>query len=360
MAYSTINKPTDYFNTLLYTGDMVDGDGSGHTQSITGVGFTPDWVWHKGRSAARPHIIVDSVRGTTNYNTLSSQDSNAESTTNTNGSIKSIDSDGITLEAGTDSSSKAVNAGGNGQTYATWNWLAGGSASSNTDGSITSSVSANTTSGLSIVTYTGTGANASVGHGLGAAPTMLFIKKRSAAGGDWVVSGDNVEWTKYLYLNSTQVRNTNNFFQNTAPTSSVFTLSSDGGVNQSSTTFVAYCFAEKKGFSKFGSYSGNLSDDGTFVYTGFAPAFVMIKGVTTATSWIMFDNKREPSNPTYKRLHAELGDAEYTTAYGIDMLSNGFKFRTSDNSFNHTNTYMYMAFAERSLVGTNNVPALAR
>ena len=147
MAYTTIDKPSDYFNTVSYTGDMVDGDGTGHTQSITGVGFQPDWVWHKGRSNARTHILVDSVRGLTNYNWLVSSGTTAELTTNTNGAIKSIDSDGITLENGNDSSSKSNNAGANGETYVFWNWLAGGTASSNTDGSITSSVSANTTSG---------------------------------------------------------------------------------------------------------------------------------------------------------------------------------------------------------------------
>jgi len=346
MAYSTINKPTDYFNTVLYSG-------TGSSNSVTGVGFQPDWTWIKSRNNTRNHNVYDSVRGTTKviYTDLT----NAESTQASG--LTAFNSDGFTVV-----SDLGVN--GASDNYASWNWLAGGSASSNTDGSITSSVSANTTSGFSVVSYTGTGANATVGHGLGAAPTMIFVKKRSVAGGDWVVSGDNVEWTKYLYLNSTQVRNTNNFFQDTAPTSSVFTLSSDGGVNQSSTTFVAYCFVEKKGYSKFGSYTGNGNNDGAFIYTGFKPAMIIIKDTSAVNNWRLFDNKRPAFNQTDKLLFPSVSNAETVNVAGsgaIDITSNGFKCRSSAAGINGSgSTFIYMAFAERSLVGTNGVPALAR
>lgn len=335
-----INKPTDYFNTVLYTG-------TGAIQSVTGVGFQPDWLWTKIRSDTGNHTVWDSVRG--------ANASLQTSTTNAEGSshIDSFDSDGFTLDAAIQNTS--------GETFVAWNWLADNtSGSSNSDGSITSSVSANTTSGFSVVTYTGTGANASVGHGLGAAPTMIFVKKRSAAGGDWVVSGDNVEWTKYLYLNSTQARNTNNFFQDTAPTSSVFTLSSDGGVNQSSTTFVAYCFVEKKGYSKFGSYTGNGNTDGTFIYTGFKPAFILVKDTGSTNGWYMFDSKRSSYNGEGARLEANSNSAELTNN-NFDILSNGFKNRLSGTGSNGSGSnYIYMAFASEPLVGTNNIPATAR
>ena len=361
MAYTTIDKPSDYFNTVLYTGDLQDSDGTGHTQSITGVGFTPDWVWHKGRSGARTHILVDSVRGTTNYNWLISNSTSSEITANTNGAIKSIDSDGITLENGNDSSCKSNNAGKNGETWVFWNWLAGGTASSNTDGSITSTVSANTTAGFSIGTYTGTGSATTVGHGLGVAPSMIIVKNRGASS-DWRVFHEDVGNTKWLQLNDTSASQTSSTMWNdTSPTSSVFSIGTSGGVNTSSGTYVFYAFTEKKGYSKIGSYTGNGSTDGTFVYTGFKPAFILTKNLGSGHDWWLLDNKRDVDNPTEARLVAS-SNAEDSAANSHDFLSNGFKCRASNTADVNGNgdTMIYMAFAESPFVTSTGIPTTAR
>ncbi len=350
-----INKPDEYFNTKLYTG-------TGATHNITGVGFQPDWVWIKGRSVAYSHILHDVVRGSTKE--LKSNSTGAEGT-DANG-LTSFDSDGFSLGTG-----GAVN--NNGTTYASWNWLAGGTASSNTDGSITSNVSANTTSGFSIVSYTGTGSAATVGHGLGAVPKMIIVKTRESLG-NWVTYHGTQGATKYLELNGTGAVGTSTAaFNDTEPTSSVFSLGTWSNTNDSGNDMIAYCFAEKKGFSKFGSYTGNGSTDGTFVYTGFKPAFVMIKCSSSSgsyTSWSMFDTTRQTFNVNAgKTLYANKNSAEgvrgngsdsSTTIPGIDMLSNGFKCRVLNDEVNNTADYIYMAFAENPLVGTNNIPATAR
>ena len=345
MAYTTIDKPTDYFNTVLYTGNGTDNT------SITGVGFQPDWVWLKARNQADYHYSMDSVRGA--LKPLFQNDSSAEA--NFSDSLKSFDSDGFTLGTSGDLNASS-------QTMVAWNWLAGGTASSNTDGSITSTVSANTTSGFSIVSYTGTGSNATVGHGLGVAPSFVIIKDRGNAV-SWVVSGDNIGWNKNVYLDSTQAVQTANHFQDTAPTSSLMYLATDAAVNGSSRNYIMYCFAEKTGYSKFGSYTGNGSTDGTFVYTGFKPAFVIAKDSSAVNNWRLFDNKRPEFNLTDKILFPSLSDAETVNVSGggaIDILSNGFKIKSSANGLNASGaTYIYMAFGQ-SIVGSNNIPATAR
>ena len=361
MAYTTIDKPTDYFNTVLYTGDLQDSDGTGHTQSITGVGFTPDWVWHKGRSNARTHILVDSVRGLTNYNWLITNSNSSEITANTNGAIKSIDSDGITLENGTDSSSKSNNAGKNGETWVFWNWKAGGTASSNTDGSITSSVSANTTAGFSIVSYTGTGSNATVGHGLGAVPQMIIVKNRDGGTDNWAVYHKELGKDKWLKLNTTDASATDTIMWNdTTPTSSVFSVGTYTNSNGNTNGMIAYCFAEKKGYSKFGSYTGNGNADGTFIYTGFKPAFILIKA-NRAEDWALFDNKRDTFNVADHYIAASAGSAENSNLDTMDILSNGFKIRTTGAyvNFSGTENY-YMAFAEAPFVTSTGIPTPAR
>ena len=349
--YTTIDDPTKFFNTVTYTGDLQDSDGTGHTQSITGVGFQPDWVWHKGRSGARTHMIVDRVRTVSSYNWLVSSGSGAELTTNTNGAISSIDSDGITVQNGNDSSSKSNNAGKNGETWVFWNWKAGGSASSNSDGSITSTVSANTTAGFSIVKYTGTGSNATIGHGLGVEPSMIIIKNLTASR-DWLVYHKQLGNTHGIYLDLTNASTSSSgFFNNTSPTSSVFSVGTDTDANDSSDDTIAYCFAEKQGYSKFGSYTGNGNADGTFVYTGFLPAWVMIKNISTADPWLMLDNKRDTFNPMEKRLDANDNDAEATGTDYADFLSNGFKIIGNLGIHNNSNqNYIYMAFAEHPFV----------
>ena len=342
MAYTTIKKPSDYFNTKLYTG-------TGSTQSITGVGFQPDLVWTKTRSNLESHELYDAVRGATKM--ISSNLTSAETTKST--ALTGFDLDGFTL-----GSNGEVNASG--RTFASWNWLGANGTAANTDGSISSTVSANTTSGFSIVSYTGTGANATVGHGLGVTPKMIIARSRSngGAGWNWGVYHKDLGNTNAMFLNSTAASTSvSAYWNNTSPTSSVFSLGSDGVVNLSSGTFIAYCFAEKQGFSKFGSYVGNGSTDGTFVYTGFKPAFVITKASSASgQGWHMQDNKRDGFNYDNKRLFANSSDSESGTTR-MDLLSNGFKYRDGDGNGNGI-TYIYMAFAEQPLVGDN--PATAR
>jgi hypothetical protein len=353
MAYTTIDNPKLFFNTVLYTGDLQDSDGTGHTQSITGVGFQPDWVWHKGRSGARTHMIVDRVRGVSSYNWLASNGSGAELTTNTNGAISSIDSDGITVQNGNDSSSKSNNAGKNGETWVFWNWLAGGTTSSNGNGSITSTVSVNSVSGFSIVSYTGTGSNATVGHGLGVAPSLIINKCRSASQ-NWATYHAGIGATKAVFLDGTDAATTSSsYFNDTAPTSSVFTVGSSGDTNKSSQTHISYCFAEKKGFSKFSTYEGNGSSDGPFVHTGFKPAFLITKRADTGgDNWHILDSTRDIDNPAQEVISANANTAEGTTSTSkIDFLSNGFKCRGTGSSINTDGlTYIYIAFAENPFV----------
>jgi len=343
-----INKPSEYFNTKLYTGN-------GTTQSITGVNFQPDLVWYKSRSNAFTSGLFDVIRGTSKQ--LYSSTTDAEATYS---GVTSFDSDGFSL--GND-------AGGNqsSATYVAWNWKANGAGVSNTDGSITSTVSANTTSGFSIVQFTGTGANATVGHGLGVTPAMVIVKVISASGNHWMTWNKNLPSAtdSFLRLNTTaSVATISNFWGTSAPNANTFSLGAGYDNNISGATHIAYCFAEKKGFSKFGSYTGNGNADGTFIYTGFKPALVIQKHYSGAATegWQMWDTKRNTYNLTDLNLAADAAAAEFTaTARAIDILSNGFKCRGADNSGNASGQgYIYMAFAENPLVGTNGVPATAR
>ena len=350
MAYTDIDKPNDYFNTVLYTGT---GSG-GSNREITGVGFQPDFTWVKTRGSSQEHVLSDSVRGATKA--LDSQATTEEETTSTR--IGAFISDGFQLGSG--SIQNRVNQSGIG--IASWNWLASNTTASNTDGSITSTVSANTTSGFSIVSFDLTGQTGvkTVGHGLGTAPKVVITKRRSGGAGDWT-SYFGAIGNSYLVLNSTAAGATNaDFMNNTAPTSSVFTVGDPTWWAQS--PFIAYCFAEKKGFSKFGSYVGNGSTDGTFVYTGFKPAFVIIKRSSSTSNWVMFDNKRDIDNVCHNTVYANLANAE-TTADGkdIDMLSNGFKLRSNTTETNGSgSTYIYMAFAENPFVTSTSIPTTAR
>ena len=339
-----INKPKDYFNTVLYSG-------TGSSNSVTGVGFQPDWTWIKSRNNTRNHNVYDSVRGTTKV--IYADLTNAESTQASG--LTSFNSDGFTVV-----SDLGVN--GASDNYASWNWLAGGTASSNTDGSITSSVSANTTSGFSIGTYTGNSTSgATVGHGLSDTPDWIIVKTTSAAD-NWQVYHQALGNTSRLELNNTDaVASSTALWNNTSPTSSVFSLGNGSVVNSSSRDYVFYAFAEKKGFSKFGKYRGNSSSDGVFVYLGFKPAMVMVKSNATE-AWEILDNKRSNSfNAVDGVLFPNLSNAEETTNDICDFLSNGIKFRHSDGRHNSSahDTY-FMAFAESPLVGTNNIPATAR
>jgi hypothetical protein len=339
-----INKSTEYFNTKLYTGNSS-------TNAITGVGFQPDLVWIKSRSVIRDHVLTDSVRGIASQ--IHSNTTDAESTYTND--VTSFDSDGFTVSTDSD-----VN--GDTFTYASWNWLASNTTASNTDGSITSTVSANTTSGFSIGTYTGTNVDNTVGHGLGVAPDVIMVKCTSTAH-DWVVYHSALGSGSAIALNLTDASYGATGWQNTEPTSTVFSIdNAANSVNQSGQSFVFYAFAEKKGFSKFGSYVGNGSTDGSFIYTGFKPAFVMIKVSSTTNDWSMYDNQRDPINQVDNYLQPNTSSAEVSdTGKGTDFLSNGFKLRTTHGTHNTSGaTYIYMAFAESPLVGTNNTPAVAR
>jgi len=347
-----INKPNLHFNTKLYTGN----GSSGH--SITGVGFQPDWVWIKNREQSYSHFLTDAVRGVTKeiYS-----DSNGAEYTRSNG-LTAFGADGFTVGDNNGHNQ-------NGNNLASWNWKAGGGqGSSNTDGSInTTYTSVNTTAGFSISTWTGTGANGTIGHGLGAKPEMIIVKNYSASQ-NWCVyhsglSGTEGHKTLYLDLNQAEADQTG-LWNDTAATSSVFSVGTNTNTNGSSASMIAYAFAEKKGYSKFGSYTGNGNADGTFVYTGFKPAFLMVKKTDSAENWYMKDNKRDPRNEMNQSVLYANGNAVENTGGSWlkgDAVSNGFKIRISDSSSNGSNSpYIYMAFAENPIVGSNNIPATAR
>ena len=341
MAYTTINKSTDYFNTKLYTGN-------GSTNAITGVGFQPDLLWFKNRNSAINHMWFDSVRGIDKY--FYGNLNEAEGTSSS--VLTAVGSDGFTVGANNN-----VNGSGNG--IASWNWKANGTGSANTQGDIASTVSANTTSGFSIVSYTGTGSNATVGHGLGSAPSMIIIKNRSVSSGFWRVyhSGLNSN-NKNLKLNATNAEATDSSIWNdTSPTNVNFSVGTSSDTNGSGNAMIAYCFAEKQGYSKFGSYTGNGSADGTFVYTGFSPAFVIVKKTNGTDDWRMFDNKRPGFNVINDELKPNTSGSE-GAGDKMDFLSNGIKFRVN-SSVNASGTFIYMAFGQ-SIVGSNNVPNNAR
>ena len=347
-ALCTTNLPTptigatsttlanDYFNTVLYTG-------TGSSLSVTGVGFQPDWVWIKERNAAADHGLYDAVRGVQNQ--LESNTTTAETAEATG--LTAFGSDGFTVGALAQLNTSA-------DTYVAWNWKANGAGSSNTAGTITSTVSANTTSGFSIVTYTGNGtAGATVGHGLGVTPDMIIVKSRSVGTGDWVVWHGSLTSSNnnYLLLNSTAAVNTaNQPWNNTLPTSSVFSLRTWDSVNQNSSTYVAYCFDAVAGYSAFGSYTGNGSTDGPFVFTGFRPRWVMFKKSSGTSNWGIVDTARDTFNVTDLYLYANSSNAEATgtstSGLFLDVLSNGFKLRGNSGDINDSATYIYMAFAE--------------
>ena len=341
-------EPADNFNTILYT-----GNGSS-SRSLTGVGFQPDWVWLKDRSAGYQHSLFDSVRGTGANKKLYSSLSEAEGGANSvYGHITSFDSDGFSVATGT---SGAQHVNHNTVTYVAWNWLAGGSAVTNNNGSIQSSVSANTKAGFSIVSYTGNAtAGATVGHGLSSTPEVYIVKSRSL-GTSWVTYHKDASSTPedgYLVLNGTDAFFDTVVWNDTAPTSSLFSLGGTGySSNNSGATYIAYCFHSVEGYSKFGSYTGNGSSDGPFVYTGFRPALVIVKNSTGTESWGIGDSIRSPINPANDRLYPNLSNAEYSTGDWIDLVSNGFKSRGT--AFNTSSaTYIYLAFAEQPFKYSN-------
>jgi hypothetical protein len=330
LPYSSIVDGSEYFSTVLYTGN-------GTSQSITGVNFQPDFTWIKQRSSTEWHILSDVIRGTDKQ--LFSNSTNAEQTDST--FLTSYNTDGFTVGTSTGTN-------GSGSTYVAWNWKANGTAVSNTDGTITSSVSANTTAGFSVVTYTGnTTAGATIGHGLGSAPNMIIIKDRDTVD-NWAVyhsslGGGNAS----LFLETTTAVNASlNMWNSTAPSSLVITLGDRDEVNRA-TAHVAYCFADVEGYSKINSYTGNGSTDGPFIYTGFRPAWIMLRDSTNVQNWIVLDTARNTYNAPASYLLPNSSGAEGTLDPGVDVLSNGFKMRTANSGWNTSSAVMiYMAFAE--------------
>ncbi len=349
MAYTTINKSTDYFNTKLYTGN-------GSVRTETGVGFQPDMVWIKDRTGTNNNEIADAVRGA-NYQIYPNL-TNAQ--TNAGGHLTAFTSDGFTL--GTDGATNTNNSN-----YVSWNWKAGTTGSGSTTGSGTAkaySYSVNTTSGFSIINYTGNGTiGQQIPHHLGTTPSLIIQKNRDRTSNFLTYHHKNFSSNgNKLNLNTTDATQTDTGTYNSAPTSTHVVIGNDAGMNTNDESHIMYCFAEKTGYSKFGSYTGNLNVDGPFVYTGFKPAFVLIKNSSNAgLMWNIRDNKRDTFNPNNAVLYPNSNEVE--NAHGandVDLLSNGFKIRTNNGHTNASgNTYIFMALGQ-SLVGSNNVPCTAR
>ena len=341
-ALNTYNLPTPtiaqgnkYFNSVLYTGN-------GSTNTITGVGFQPDFVWAKDRGTANAHRLVDAVRGVTK--TLYSNLTDAEGTES---GLTAFNSDGFTLGS-------ATGMNYNTEPFVAWNWKANGSGSSNTNGSITSTVSASTTSGFSVVTYTGTGSDATVGHGLGVVPSMIIGKNRNNTN-DWRVYHTSIGAANILVISTTAASASGGTWNSTTPTSTVFTVAGGANMNvNSSTTYVAYCFAPIAGFSAFGSYTGNGSTSGPFIYCGFKPRWIMIKITSGTDDWYIWDTARNTYNGLTLALYADLSNAEYTYPAQINVLSNGFNLVGTGNGGNASGaTYIYMAFASNPFAYSN-------
>jgi hypothetical protein len=341
MPTPTIPAGNLFFNATTYTGT---GAALTVANGVAGQSFQPDLVWIKCRSNAFNNNLVDSVRGITKD--LLSNTTDTESTI---ASFTSFNSNGFTF-----SNDNAQRLNDSAATYVAWNWKAGGTAVSNTDGTITSSVSANQTSGFSVVTYTGTGSNGTVGHGLsvlGVAPQMVIVKRRDLAPSSWTVWHTNFSSIQYIYLNLTNAVSSSSgstVWNSTLPSSSVISLGTYTDVNASGGTYVAYCWAPIAGYSAFGSYTGNGSADGPFIYTGFRPKFVMIKSSSAGFGWIIYDSARNTFNEMGARLFPNSSSAE-TTLGSFDFLSNGFKIRFGSGlqEINNTGgTYIYACWAE--------------
>ena len=333
-----IKKPNQHFDVTTYTGN------SSTTQNIN-TGISPDFVWIKSRtSGTGHHSLIDRVRGdiALNSNQTVAEYSVGDFNMNTNG----------TIDVPFFANDYSMNTSGN--SYVAWNWKAGGAAVTNTSGTISSQVSANPIAGFSVVTYTGNGtAGATIGHGLGVAPSMMIAKNRSSGGSasyEWTVYHTSLGATKAVFLNDTGAAATDaGYWYNTAPTSTLITVPSNTRTNVNGSNFVIYCFAQVAGYSAFGSYTGNGSTDGSFVYLGFKPKFIMLKNSTSATSWSMLDTSRNTYNISNTRLFAESSQVEDTSQDTMDILSNGFKLRTTGLGVNgNGSTIIYMAFAENA------------
>ena len=349
-----IDKPNLHFDGKIYLG-------SSSAVTVSGLGFQPDWVWVKDRDNANQQVWVDVVRGAGKF--LQSNLANAQ-VDNASQSISAFTSDGFTTGTANPANESASTTKG----FMSWNWKAGNSSgSANSDGSLASTVSVNTTAGISIVKYTGNGSSgATVGHGLGAKPKVIILKSYEN-GQQWAAYWEALGATKYMRFNTTNGEATSSArWNNTEPTTSVFTIGNDGEVNTNTEDHIAYCFAEKKGFSKFGKYTGNGADGSStnnFIYTGFKPKWVMVKRSNdSGQQWTICDSVRSPTNvaDSMEWLFAESSGAETDEDLPY-LLSNGFMPRTGHTYMNRNGfEYIYMAFAENPIVGSNNIPATAR
>ena len=335
MAYTTIDNPELYFQCKIYTGD--GNTGRSITFDNTDTSLQPDLAWFKNRDDADHFGLVDSVRGVTKR--LSSNDSFAEQTDANN--ISAFNSNGFSISAS--SIDNMTNTSG--EKYVFWCWKE------------------STTAGLDIVTYTGNDAARTISHNLGVTPAVLLLKKRSGAG-NWALQHQDIANTKFFYLNTNGAAITDTWFNNSYPNSSTFSVDGSGAVNLSGSTIVGYVFAEIKGFSKHGSFTGNANTNGSFIYTGFKPAWVMIKNSNASEHWRIYDNKRDTFNHMFRVLFPNEGSAESTVDNGseeIDFLSNGFKIRSNAAQLNGSgNTLIYMSFAESPFVNSNEIPTTAR
>jgi len=341
MAYTTINKSSLHMNAKLWTGTGSNGN------AISGIGFAPDLVWVKNRSGTYDHVLFDRVRGDNKH--VESNNNSAE------------ENESNTLAFGSDGYSVGTNTLNNsGSNIVGWNWKANGTGSANTDGSInTTYTSVNTTAGFSISKYTGTGATGTVGHGLGVAPSVVIVKQLTGTG-DWYSYWKPLGNGNAVRLNTPDASGATGIWNNASPTNQGFSVVNNSVVNASGNDYIAYCFAEKTGYSKFGSYTGNGNADGTFIYTGFKPAWFMLKRTDGANSWQIFDNKRDTGNALDNALEANDSAAEATGTDRLDFLSQGVKLRTNGAAQNASGgTYIYMCFGQ-SIVGSNNVPCTAR
>ena len=352
MAYTTINDPSAYFQTVLYTGN-------GGTQSITNTGnsdLQPNWIWTKVRSEAGSHRLVDTVRGLAKPMFSNGADADADET-----NYSAFDSDGFSLV------NESLNESS--RTYVAWQWKAGTSfsndASSTSVGSIDSTGSVNTDAGFSIISYAGTGSAATVAHGLGVAPAWILLKDRDSASHDWFNYHQSLGNGKYMRTNSTDGEATaSTIWNDTSPTTSVFSIGTNENMSTSGNNFIAYCFAEKKGYSKFGKYTGNGDANGPFVHTGFRPSWIMMKQTGNSKNWVMSDLARSDvpnGNVNDQVVYANLNNSEESSSgLSIDIVSNGFKIRGNGGDRNiDGSTYIYMCFANNPFVTSTSIPATA-
>ena len=356
MAYTDIDDPSAYFQTAIYTG-------GGGNSSITNDGnsdLKPDLVWFATRSATNNKPLLDSTRGGNKF--IYSDLSQGADTGDSGVGIATFNTDGFTFGSTEQTYFNDTN-----KTYVAWQWKAnGGTTASNTTGDINTTTQVNSDAGFSIVTYTGNGGtNQTVGHGLGVAPQVIIVKNREVSA-NWIVYHHKIGTSQYLYLDSAQgAADSSNIWGSSAPSSTTFTVQQHNEYNDSGEGLVAYCFAEKQGYSKFGSYVGNgVANNGPFVYLGFKPAFVMIKSTTATGAHIMWDLKRSPFNLMDDIINAAEADAESSNGiYGMDALSNGFKIKNTgtNNGTNQSGTkYVYYAFAENPFTTSTGIPTTAR